>query len=480
MEQKGLFERLQEYQETDYYPYHMPGHKRRRLGKLPEELLGIDITEIDGFDNLHQAQGILQDLQDRANALYHAEETFYLINGSTGGILSAVSAALPEGGHLLMARGCHKSVYHAVYLRRLKTTYLYPRPVDGFDFYESVSAEEIECALEKDLSIGAVLIVSPTYEGRIADVRAIAEVVHKRGIPLIVDEAHGAHLGFAQGFAEGSCTCGADIVIHSVHKTLPALTQTSLLHVNGDLIDRGLLRRFLHIYQSSSPSYILMAGIGDAMDIVAQQGQERFEKFRLLYDKLLERLQVCRRLQFVPREDIEKGRQDIGKLVISTAMTEMSGQWLYDTLRERFHLQCEMASGDSCLAMFTLSDDEEAYERMEHALLELDGELADEGETLAADAAGKQELSALPKPIIACPLADAWDAPWKMTKMSDAVGCTVADFVNLYPPGIPILAPGEILTEEIYCRFLEYKRRNLNLQGIIEQEDSLYVKTLKN
>ena len=479
MEQKGLFELLQAYQDTDYYPYHMPGHKRRKLGKLPEELLGIDITEIDAFDNLHQAEGILKDLQDRANALYHAGETFYLVNGSTGGILSAVSAALPKSGHLLMARGCHKSVYHAVYLRGLRTTYLYPRPVDGFDFCEAVNAEEVEQALEQDSSIGAVLIVSPTYEGRVADVRAIAEVVHRRGIPLIVDEAHGAHLGFARGFAEGSCTCGADLVIHSVHKTLPAPTQAALLHVNGDLIDRELLRRFLHIYQSSSPSYILMAGIGDALDIVVQQGRERFEKFRLLYNRLLRHLQVCKQLQFVSCDDIERGRQDIGKLVISTAMTGVSGQWLYDTLRERFHLQCEMASGDSCLAMFTLADDEEAYERMERALLELDGELEKAGETPAADAVGKPELSALPRPVIACPLTDAWDGIWEMTELSCALGRPVAEFVNLYPPGIPILAPGEILTEDIYLRLLEYKRRNLNLQGIVEQEDSLYVKTLK-
>lgn len=472
MNQKGLFEQLQEYQKTDYYPYHMPGHKRKQLGRMPQELLGIDITEIDGFDNLHQAEGILLNLQEKASALYHAEETFYLVNGSTGGILSAVSAVLPEGGHLLMARGCHQSVYHAVYLRRLKATYLYPPTVEGFDFHEAVTAGEVELALEREPGIGAVLIVSPTYEGRIADVRAIAKVVHERGIPLIVDEAHGAHLGFAPGLAEGSCVCGADLVIHSVHKTLPAPTQTALLHVNGNLVDRERLKRFLRIYQSSSPSYVLMAGIDDALGIVARQGQERFEKFRLLYDRLLERLQVCRRLQFVPREDIEKGRQDIGKLVISVANTGVSGQWIYDTLRERFHLQCEMASGNSCLAMFTMADDEKAYERMERALLELDRELTDHADG-GFDAMDMQ-------PIIAYSLAEAWDGCWEMTLLSDAIDRPVADFVSLYPPGIPILVPGEILTEEIYRRILEYKRQNLNVQGILVQEENLYVKTLKD
>lgn len=507
MESKGLFEKLQEYAETDNYPYHMPGHKRRQLGKLPTELLGIDITEIDGFDNLHQAEGILHTLQERANALYQAEETFYLINGSTGGILSAVSAALPEGGHLLMARGCHKSVYHAVYLRRLRVTYLYSELVPGFDFSEAVTAGEVESALQGKPDIGAVLIVSPTYEGRIADVRAIADVVHRRGIPLIVDEAHGAHLGFAEGFAEGSCTCGADLVIHSVHKTLPALTQTALLHVNGDLIDRERLKRFLHIYQSSSPSYLLMAGIDDAIDIVERRGRELFAKFRFLYGSMLEHLQVCKRLRFVPKRDVEQGRQDIGKLIIATDRAGVSGQWLYDALRERFHLQCEMAAGNYCLAMFTLADDETAYERVEQALLSLDEELegsaepqsvgmggasrqfatstketrvgetrAEEAATGETDAVGATEWL---RPMIACPLTEAWDAPWELSGLSAAIGRPAADFVNLYPPGIPILVPGEILTEEICRRLLEYHRQRLNLQGIVVKEEGLYIKILQ-
>ncbi len=472
MVQKGLFERLAQYRETDFYPYHMPGHKRKRLGALPEELTGIDITEIDGFDNLHQAKGILLDLQREASRMYGADETFYLINGSTGGILSAVSAAVPEGGHLLMARGCHRSAYHAAYLRRLKTSYLIPPPVEGFEFYEAVNAEEVEQALKADPDIGAVLIVSPTYEGRIADVRAIVKTVHRYGIPLIVDEAHGAHLGFAPRFAEGSCTCGADLVIHSVHKTLPALTQTALLHVNGDLIDRDRLRRFLHIYQSSSPSYVLMAGIGDALDIVADRGRERFERFRILYDRLINHLKECKNLRFIPVRDVEQGRQDVGKLVIAAKNLSVPGKWIYDTLREKYHLQCEMAAGGYCLAMFTIADEEDAYCRMEQALLEMDRELSKERPGKAAEVF-------LPPPVVVCSLAEAWDGGWEIAELSYAVGHPSADFVNLYPPGCPILAPGELVTEEI-CRLLgEYHARKLTLQGVVLEQEKLYLKILR-
>ena len=177
-----LYHQLQEYEKSDFYPYHMPGHKRRLNGCMPQQIMGMDITEIDGFDNLHDANGILKDLQEEAARLYGAEESFYLVNGSTCGILSAISAALPAGGHLLMARDCHKSVYHGVYLRNLTTSYLYPDWVPGYDIHDAITPDQVMKALEQEPDIGAVLIVSPTYEGRIADVGEIARIVHEKEI----------------------------------------------------------------------------------------------------------------------------------------------------------------------------------------------------------------------------------------------------------------------------------------------------------
>ncbi len=203
-----LFEELRKHSESDIYPYHMPGHKRRPFGMLPGELSRIDITEIDGFDNLHQPEGILDGLQREAAGLYGAEESFYLVNGSTCGILSAVSCALPEGGHILMARNCHRSAYHGIYLRGLRATYLYPPYLEEYGIYDALEPEEVRRALEREPDIGAVLVVSPTYEGRISDIRAIADIVHERGIPLIVDEAHGAHLAWPTVFRKIAASRG--------------------------------------------------------------------------------------------------------------------------------------------------------------------------------------------------------------------------------------------------------------------------------
>lgn len=374
-----------------------------------------------------------------------------------------------------MARGCHKSAYHAVYMRKLQVTYLYGEQVLGFDFQEAVTASRVERALEQNPDIGAVLIVSPTYEGRVADVEAIAQVVHRKGIPLIVDEAHGAHLGFASGFALNSCKQGADLVIHSVHKTLPSITQTALLHVNGTLIDRSRLRRFLHIYQTSSPSYIMMASIADALEIIRQQGTERLSHFRVNYLNMCEKLQRCRKLRFVPYEDVVASRHDIGKLIISTQDTGMSGQEVYDILREKYHLQCEMAAGNYCLAMFTLADSEEGYERMTHALLEIDAQMCCSMQNSQIKNIGYF----YEKPVITCSLAESWEREWELTEMSHAINQTVADFINLYPPGIPLLVPGEVLTPRLYEQICEYRALDLNIQGIVEKDEQILIPTLK-
>lgn len=484
-----LFDKLDIYSQSDIYPYHMPGHKRNGWGALPAELYQRDITEINGFDNLHQPEGILLELQEKAAALYGAEESFYLVNGSSCGVLSAVSAVLPRGGHLLLARNCHRSAYHAAYLRNLFVSYLWPDVLTHYDIFDAVTPEQVRGALEEEPDIGAVLVVSPTYEGRIADIRGIAEVVHRKGIPLIVDEAHGAHLGFDPEVHENSCRLGADIVIHSVHKTLPALTQTALLHVNGRLVDRALLKRFLHIYQSSSPSYLLMASIDNALNYMERDGEAAFAAFKARYRKLLDSLAVCRRLQFVP---FRQEKQDLGKLVISVKNTDISGRQLYDILLNKYHLQMEMAARSYVLAMFTVNDREEGYDRLRDALLEIDGQLASgsaidpetqPGPSVSArdhEAAEVLFADVCSKRVQKRQLAAAWDHEAEERPLNDAVGCCAGEFLNLYPPGVPLLVPGEKITGELIQKIQDWMKLGLNLQGIIMKEEGPFIRVMRS
>lgn len=474
-----LFEQLERYGESDIYPCHMPGHKRQGMGALPKQLARLDITEIEGFDNLHQPQGILRNLQQYAAQVYGAEETFYLVNGSTCGILSAISAAVPMGGRLLIARNCHKSVYHGAYLRCLRLSYLYPALVPEAGICEAISPQQVQEALEREPDINGVLIVSPTYEGRIAEVEEIARIVHSHGIPLIVDEAHGAHLGFHPAFAEGSSRAGADLVVASVHKTLPAMTQTALLHVNGTLVDRRLVRRFLQIYQSSSPSYVLMASIDNAIHLAAEEGEQLFSGMLENWDHMLRELSACRSLTIWPPASLERTEyqrhQDIGKLVISVKKTEISGKQLYRELLEKYGLQMEMVCQDYVLAMFTIADCPQGYERLTKALLEIDERIAQAGSGRILQAGtgwGKRpESGEALRHRDSRTLSECWDQPVEWRALKNAVDRYAGEFVCIYPPGTPILVPGERLEETQRQLIEQCLADGLEVQGITRQDE---------
>ena len=264
-----LYDKLMAYSISGHYGFHMPGHKRNTalLGTgLP---YGLDITEIDGFDDLHHARGIIREGQECAAKLYHADESHYLVNGSTVGLLSAILGSTRPGDRVIIARNCHKSVYNAIFLNDLKPVYIYPDMIPGTDICGPVSAAQAAALIREYPDAKAVIITSPTYDGIVSDVAAIAEEAHKNGIPLILDEAHGAHFGFHPYFPKNGNQLGADLVIHSLHKTMPSLTQTALLHMNGELADRDNVRRYLHMLQSSSPSYILMASIDQCIRLIS-------------------------------------------------------------------------------------------------------------------------------------------------------------------------------------------------------------------
>lgn len=463
-----LWEKLQAYGNGDTYPYHMPGHKRNGWGALPPELAKLDITEIEGFDNLHQPEEILKRLQQQAASFCGAEESFYLVNGSSCGVLAAVSATVPHGGKILMARNCHKSAYHAVYLRELEPIFLYPEVSGEFEVCEPITPSQVQEALERNPEVAAVLIVSPTYEGRIADVAQIAQVVHRYGIPLIVDEAHGAHLNFASFFQRyhlrNSNEAGADLVIQSTHKTLPAMTQTALLHVNGELVDRDRLRLFLQIYQTSSPSYPLMASIDNSLTYSAEHGEESFREFEERYLQLLQELQGLKKLRLLPRDE----KQDIGKLVISTRGTNCSGRQLYERLLHRYHLQLEMATESYCLAMFTVGDREEGYIRLRDALIELDREL----EWTENDSETGQLLAYLPVEVSGMGLAKAMDSRVEWKKADECVNRYAGGFVSLYPPGIPLLIPGEVIRQKHIDAIYRWQSGGLQVTGIQKDGDA--------
>lgn len=463
---KRLLESLKNYNESDYYPFHMPGHKGRVKKDGLGEIYRYDLTEIDGFDNLHAPKSILKEAEERAAELYCSEETYYLINGSTSGILSAVSAAASRARGLIVARNCHRAVYHAAFLNHMELHYVYPEIIREYDMAGPVTAENLECLIKEILMkagekpekagelIAGVVITSPTYDGISSDIRKIADLLHRYNLPLIVDQAHGAHFGLHSVYPENAVKEGADLVIHSVHKTLPAPTQTALIHRNGTLIDGEILKKYLRIYQSSSPSYILMAGIDEAVRIVKEEGGQRLEHLLHLRADFLKKIAACRYIKVCPLTEP-------GKLIVSVKGTSMTGQMLYDVLRERYHLQMEMASASYVTAILSMMDEEEGMNRLAHALIQIDKDIIKKK--------GQDKfLNFNVRAIKSLNIWEAYMAPFLEVELDQAEGEIAAEFINLYPPGIPILVPGEVFERKLIGEIQFYLESGYTVQGIFE------------
>lgn len=464
----NLYDKLLQYQSSEMYPFHMPGHKRRKDDFANPFL--IDITEIEGFDNLHHAEGILKDAQDRAAALYHSEETYFLVNGSTCGILAAVSACMTRGGKILMARNCHKAAYHAAYLRGLDIEYLYPEKEDIFGINGGIHEDIVEKALEEFQDIQAVMITSPTYDGVVSNVEKIAQIVHRKGIPLIVDEAHGAHFGFHEYFPKSSVEMGADLVIHSLHKTLPSLTQTALLHVNGNRVDRECLRKFLDIYQTSSPSYVFMAGMDSCVCLLEKRGGELFESLRRNLEVFYKQTESLGCIYLANHGLMGKsGIHDFdrSKLVISVRNAGFTGNQLANLLRNRYHLELEMAGGSYGLALTSISDTEEGFLRLSEALKEIDACLENKIEKNTEKSTLTIEDIVI-KNEVWCRIHEALESPGESVLLEKAEGKICREFVYLYPPGIPMLVPGEIISREVLGKIRRLVREGYSVQGMAD------------
>ena len=493
----NLETQLSEYAKSPAYPFHMPGHKRimnPMNAAAAEDALagdtddssaakthflgvyGIDITEIDGFDNLHDPQEILKTELERVAKLWGARKTWFSVNGSTCAILVAISAAVPKGGRIHIERGCHMSVYHAAYLRELSLSYI------------DSNAEEVQAVSEIPDGTDTVVITSPNYEGAVRDIQLWANAAHEKGALLIVDEAHGAHLG---------------LVAQSTHKTLPAMTQTALLHAASDRVDTKKIDFFFDIYETSSPSYVLMASITAAMHLLENQRQELFDDYVSRLVKVRSRLSSLTHFSLdggsMPDSSGEDRKHfDPGKLVIRIKYPDRchlydgreicpDGSWLYELLRLNYHLQMEMRAPDYVLAMTSIADTDEGFDRLACAMEEIDRALAltgDEGaraeEAVGAESsagsAKKTQCQEAPEtnegikkglalPRCSLPMFVACEMKSELVPLEQAAGRIATDFVILYPPDAPLIVPGEEFNMDLIQAILSYRARGLQIIG---------------
>lgn len=462
----SLLERLKAYQESDMYPFHMPGHKRRKNQGFAREFPNpfcVDITEIEGFDNLHHPEGILKESTEWAASVYGADRTYYLVNGSSCGILSAICGTTNNSDTILLCRNSHKSAYHGVFLNHLRTIYIYPQIVEDYCVQGGLLPDEIENMLKTHVDIRAIFVVSPTYDGIVSNIEKIAKIAHKYKIPLIVDEAHGAHFRYGKELPASALELGADVVIQSLHKTLPSFTQTALLHVKEGLVDVERIERYLHIFQSSSPSYVFMAGIENCIRWMEEDKGRQMEVFAKKVLAMRQRLGGMKGLKLMDRDIIGRSGVfdlDWSKVVISTRDLPMSGVELDRMLRERYHLEMEMCSEDYVTAITTFADTGEGLARLEEALMEIDRELWEMGKRR-----GNKDVWRPLEPEIAMTIYEAMNRKAESVSLEECQGRISGEYVYVYPPGIPIVAPGEVLSQEVLDMIRTYRDMGLSVQG---------------
>lgn len=519
-----ILSKLDKYKDENIVPMHMPGAKRNK--ELIELYMGDmgnpyekDITEINGFDNMHNAETIIKDAFDEAAELYGADESWYLVNGSTAGNMSAICGVTHKNDVVIMARNCHISVYNAVILNELNPVYIYPEYDEEYGYYKGITLKEIKVIVDKYSSdhdrndIKAVILTSPTYEGNVSDIKSIAEYLHQYNIPLIVDEAHGAHFNFSESFPQSAVKSGADVVINSVHKTLPSLTQTAIMHINYGIVDVERIRRYWNIYQSTSPSYILMSSIARSLSIVKNDGDKLFAEYVDKLTILRNGLSELKHIRLINTDDISK-------LVLGYK----DAKWLYDTLFYKYKIQLEMSSIKYVIAMTSIFDSQEYYDRFLAALKEIDEEL--DNRVLAAlkeiDEEIDESISKYDREDILNSKVDKdldnrfnsihnGEADNRLNYSSinnqdngnkinvadfrDEQALTIAEAFNrrdlsgcdeiqmnnekiygkisgesvyVYPPGIPILCPGEVITRKIIAILQAAGEAGLEVVGVKE------------
>lgn len=445
-----LYDKLKNYSNSGIYPFHMPGHKRNIIDEnLPYD---IDLTEIYDFDNLHNAEGCIKDISDKAARLYGVSKAYLLVNGATGGIMSAIRSLTNYGDKIIMARNCHKSVYNAAEICGLNAEYILPDYDSEFGIFSSVNPQKIETMLNNNPDTRLVIITSPTYEGVVSDIKTISDICHKFGAKLFVDEAHGAHFPFHNKFPAEAIKCGADVVVTSLHKTLPSLTQTALLLTNHhSLYDK--IEENLSVFESSSPSYILMSSIEKCLDYITDN--------KTAFDDYINRLnkfyKACSQLKYIKVLCSENDKSthsfydfDKSKIIISVKNTSITGAELADMLRTKFNIEIEMAYSDYVIAITSVCDTNKGFDMLINALLEIDKSICKTDNQSVINYSTE-----LPQKVFIP--ADKYSKIGITIPLDNAENKVSLEYIWAYPPGVPIITPGERIDKNIINQINQLK-----------------------
>lgn len=467
-EKNYINNKLQNIVNDDLVSFHMPGHKKGKIydklgyENLVKNLYKMDTTEIIETDNLHSPEGIIKDSQERAKQIFKSEKTYYLVNGSTCGIQAAILSTCVPGDKILINRDCHQSAINAFILGDVNPVYIKGSICEDTYTINGVNEKDVIDAIDNNSDVKVLMLTYPSYYGMVFDLEKICTYAHKKGMVVIVDEAHGAHLGLSEALPKSALQQGADIVIQSVHKTLPSFTQSSIMHVQGNLVDKKNLERFLKIVQSSSPSYVMMSSLEIAIDIYDRFGQELMKDLLTNIDNFEKELSQIKGIKVL------KGH-DSTKLFVSLKDLGINGYDLEEMLRYKHNIQVELSNYYGVLLICTIGNEKEDLDKFLDAIksiskdLDIDNNL-DKSDDNVTKLMKLNYPNLIPEKIISP--RQAFYSNKKEVLLKESIGQISGEYIIPYPPGISLTSPGEIITQEVVDYILECKKYGMHVSGL--------------
>lgn len=470
--QTPLLDAIVDYTRERPTYFKIPGHRYEK-GISPrwrqwtgDGIFQFDLTEAEGLDDLHCPEGVIKEAQELAAEIFHAKATYFLVNGTTCGNEAMVLTCAGEKEKIMVPRNAHKSVLMGLILSGADPVYLMPRFDEKTGLCGSIMPEDVEEGFKKHPDCKGVFLVSPTYYGVCSNIRKISEICHKNNAILMVDEAHGGHLYFRKKsmgtdkLPQGAILQGADICAQSMHKVTGSLTQSSLLHVGSDRIDRGRLEANLHMVQSTSPSYLLMTSLDAARYELAMHGPQMLSRALELAENARSRINRIKGMHCYGKEIINENIYDLDttRLVISASDLGITGFELADRLYEEYRVGLELADEKNVVAVVTYANEREDIQNLVDAL-----------EKIAQNTIQSQEniknfsMPSVPESVLSP--RQAYFAPKKRISWENAKGKITGEALIPYPPGIPLVNPGEIITDEIWEYMEYYRREKLHFHG---------------
>jgi arginine decarboxylase len=461
-----IYTALNKYIEENVLRLHMPGHAgiSEAFPLTWAKIASFDVTEIPGLDDLHLPTDAIKQAEQLLAQAFGAQESFFLVNGATSGI-HALFLTLPSEAQVLIPRHSHRSFFGGMVLSGVKPVYL-PAEVDAETGLSlSSSVEAVEGMLQCNDKIAAVFLTSPTYYGTTSNISGIAAVAHRREIPVYVDEAHGAHFCFHSGYPTPALQEGADAVVHGLHKTLPVFNQGGALHLGQNFDSAQQIKRAYSILTTTSPSYPLLASMDLARHLMQQEGQERLEEARLLAAEYREKIDQLPGLKCLGARLPIQGVQGLDplKVLVLTGGLRITGFEVGRIMRQQYNIQVEVEGDHYILAMMSMFHQRRHWERFYRALL-----------TISKEQEGCKENNrgimpvVPPAPVVMKSPREAFYSESTRVPLAQARNRVSAEIVAAYPPGIPCLLPGEMITEEIWDYLHYIRQAGFRVQGPLD------------